>query len=59
LQKPTKQGVEYYDFAVFVVTETAKYNTANSAGNAIEKSINTIKSPDNTFGLNVGNWKHD
>ena len=52
-------GVEYYDLACFVVTETAKYKSATAAGNAISKNINTISSPQNTFGITGGNWKLD
>ena len=28
-------------------------------GNAISKKINTITSPENTFGISGGNWKLD
>lgn len=58
LTKPLKAGVEYYDMACFCITITQKHNSATAAGNAIEKSINTIKSPSTTFGLG-GQWKHD
>lgn len=54
---PTKPGVDYYDWATFVVTESAKYRSASSAGSAINKNINHIIAPSNTFGLNWGNWK--
>ena len=59
VQKPQKPGVQYYDFAVFVVTESAKFRSATDAGNAVSKSINTIVSPSNTFGISGGNWKLD
>lgn len=57
LKNPIKMGVQYYDLACFVVSESAKYNSASSAGNAIEKNINSIKKPSNDFGLSGGNWK--
>lgn len=59
VEYPTKPGVEVYDWAVFVVTESARYRSANSAGSAIDKNINTIVAPSNTFGLSWGNWKMD
>jgi len=52
-------GVEYYDLACFVVSETAKYSSARSAGQAISTNINTIVSPTETFGITGGNWKLD
>lgn len=52
-------GVEYYDFAVFVVTETAKYRTASAAGSAVSKNINRITSPSEDFGISGGDWKLD
>lgn len=58
LKEPTKPGVDYYDVAYFVVTETAKYGSATAAGNAVSKNINTITSPSNTFGIS-GSWKYD
>lgn len=58
IQEPTKPGVEYYDFAYFVVTESAKYRSAAAAGTAVSKKINKIVSPDTTFGL-AGEWKLD
>lgn len=58
LKDPQKPGVEYYDYSVFVVTETAKYGSASSAGSAVSKNINKIVSPQNTFGL-TGEWKMD
>ena len=59
VEQPTKPGVQFLDYALFVVTESAKYRSANAAGNAISKSINTITSPSNTFGLSDGNFKLD
>lgn len=58
IKNPQKPGVEYYDYSVFVVTETAKYGSASSAGSAVSKNINKIVSPENTFGLS-GEWKMD
>lgn len=53
-----KPGVEYYDMALFVVTILSKHGSPTSAGNAIEKRINTITSPSQDFGLG-GQWKYD
>ena len=53
------RGVDYYDMSCFVITESAKYKSATSAGNAVSKNINKIISPDNTFGITGGNWKYD
>lgn len=53
-----KKGVEYYDMALFVVTISAKYNSASAAGNSIGKNINKITSPSQDFGLG-GQWKYD
>lgn len=58
LEQPTKPGVQYYELACFVVTISAKYKSARAAGNAISKSMNTITSPDEDFGLD-GEWKYD
>lgn len=59
LQKPTKPGIEYFDYAYFTVTEKAKYNTSSAAGNAINSNINQLISPSNTFGLGSNDWKLD
>lgn len=59
LAAPTKPGVDYYDLACFVITESAKYTSASKAGSAVSKSINRIKSPGEDFGINGGNWKLD
>lgn len=59
LQKPTKPGVEYYDWSVFTISISAKYNTASAAGQAVSKNINHIVTPSETFGLTGGNWKLD
>lgn len=56
---PAKPGQQYYDLEYFVVTEKAKYATASAAGNAVNKNINKIVSPSNTFGITGGNWKLD
>lgn len=59
LAMPDKPGVSNYDFQCYVVTESAKYNSPNDAGNAISKTINTITPPETTFNITGGNWKHD
>lgn len=56
---PTMQGVECYDWALYVVTQTAQYRSATSAGNAIQKRINKITAPSEDFGIDEGNWKLD
>ena len=58
IEKPTKPGVEYYDYAYFVVTISAKYKSARAAGNAIGSNINTIVTPAEDFNLG-GEWKYD
>lgn len=55
---PSKPGVQYYDMACFVVTITAKYNSASAAGTALAKNINKIVSPSEDFSLG-GEWKYD
>lgn len=59
LQEPTKKGYQYYDKVCFVVTISQKYSSASKAGSAVKKTINTITSPDQDFGISGGNWKHD
>ena len=59
MKNPQNLGVEYYDLACFVVSETARYSSARSAGNAISRNINTITTPSETFGITGGNWKLD
>lgn len=61
VEYPTKPGVEYYDWAVFVVTQSARYRSPSAAGQAVSNTINTITGPTNDFGLGGGgyNWKHD
>ena len=44
--------------ALFVVTISEKHGSANSAGNAVSKNINKIKSPSEDFNLG-GQWKYD
>lgn len=59
LEQPQKKGYEYYDLACFVVTETTKHGSASSAGNSVQKKINTITKPSEDFGISGGNWKLD
>lgn len=59
LKEPIKKGTEVYDWACYVVTESAKYRSAESAGSAIQKKVNTIVAPENDFGITGGNWKLD
>ena len=56
VEQPLKPGVQYYDWACFVITESQRFKSATAAGNAINKSINTITSPTNTFGLSGGGY---
>ena len=55
---PQKPGVETFDVALFVVTETEKYGSLSQASNAVNSNINTIISPQNDFNLG-GSWKYD
>lgn len=57
--QPTKPGVDYYDLACFVVTESAKYRSASAAGSAVSKRINKIVDPGEDFNISGGNWKMD
>lgn len=61
--QPWKPGVESFDFACFVITESRKFNSAQNAGKSIEKKINTIvESPKyGDMGLteNGYDWKID
>lgn len=59
LEKPTKPGVESYDFATCQVVESAKFSSAKSAGKMIVGKMNRIGTPVETFGLTGGNWKCD
>ena len=59
VKKPTKPGVQYFDYAYFEVTENMKFRSASDAGTAINKNINKIVAPTNTFGITGGNWKLD
>lgn len=59
LAMPDKPGVSNYDYQCYVVTESAKYNSPNDAGNAISKTINTITPPETTFNITGGTWKFD
>ena len=59
LQKPTKPGIEYFDYAYYVVTEKKKYNTQQAAGSAIADTINELVAPENKFGLGSSGWKND
>lgn len=59
LQKPTKPGIEYFDYAYFCITEKRKYNTPTAAGNAINKNINKLVGPHEDFGLGDADWKFD
>lgn len=58
VQDMTKKGVEYFEVAVYVVSESAAFRSANAAGNFISKKMNKIVSPSQTFGLG-GEWKLD
>lgn len=61
VQQPTMPGVQYIDYALFVVTQSERFRTASAAGAAVSNTINTITSPTNDFGLSTGgyDWKHD
>lgn len=58
--RPTKQGVEYVEFSYYQVTQKSKYLSASDAGTALNKNINKLVAPQNTFGLTGSNrWKLD
>ena len=59
IEGPTKPGVEYVEYSYYVVTERRKYNSASSAGSALDKRLNRICQPSNTFGVSATNWKLD
>ena len=59
LSNPLKPGVETYDIAVYSITETAKFQSANAAGKFASGSLNAIGSPGTTFGISGGDWKCD
>lgn len=59
LEQPIKPGVEYFDKACFVVTQSAKFNSSGAAGSSISANINTITPPQNTFNVTYGDWKYD
>ena len=59
LKQPTKKGYQYWEQACFVVTITEKFSSATKAGSSVKKTINTITSPEQDFGISGGNWKHD
>ncbi len=59
LKKPKHPGLNSYDVAVYTITETAKYKSAKAAGQAVQKCLNNIGFPNETFGNTGGNWKCD
>lgn len=58
LKSPTKPGVTTFEVAVYVVTESIKCNSENTAGNYVRSKLNKITSPHHTFGSNL-EWKCD
>ena len=59
LAEPEKPGVEYYDYATYTITETAKFRSARQAGNMVANLLNHIGTPIETFNITNGNWKCD
>ena len=59
LKNALKPGTDTYDVAVYSITETAKYSSANAAGKSVTGRLNKIGSPFTTFGIIGGNWKCD
>ena len=58
--KPTKPGTQYVEYSYYTVTQKSKYLTASAAGTALNKNINKLVAPQNTFGLTGNNkWKLD
>jgi len=59
IKDPTKPGVEGYDLATYQVTESVKQPNPTRCGYYVANRLNKIISPNETFGLTVGNWKCD
>lgn len=59
LKEPTIPGVDNYDVAVYTVTESARFKSADAAGKMVANVLNKIGSPENDFGIKDGNWKCD
>lgn len=59
--EPLKPGVQSFDWAVYTITESQKFGSASSAGNSVQKNINTIvSSPEyGNMGISGGDWKAD
>ena len=57
LKQPTKPKVRYYDLATYSIVESAKFKTPTAAGQMVQGKLNTIGTPDTTFGITGGNWK--
>lgn len=60
LKMPTKPGVESYDYAVYTMTEAARYRSCKLAIQAITSRLNKIVTPIYDVSLPAGgNWKCD
>lgn len=59
LKEPKYPGVTSYDVAVYTVTETARFGSAKSAGTMVQKCLNKLGAPNETFGNTGGDWKCD
>ena len=59
LANPTKPGVNSRDIGVYTVTESAKFTSAEKAGEMVANKLNKIGAPCITFGITGGDWKCD
>ena len=59
LRTPSKPGVTSFTSAAYSITETARFRSAQSAGNMVSSVLNRIGAPSSTFGIRGGNWKCD
>lgn len=59
IKEPKYPGVSSYDVAVYTVTETARFSSAKAAGTMVQKCLNAIGAPQETFGNTGGDWKCD
>ena len=59
IKDPTKPGVTSFDVPTYVITETARFGSARSAGSMIANTLSHIGTPCEVFGIRGGDWKCD
>ena len=59
VKDPAMPGVESYDMATYSITESARFGSARAAGRMVANQLNRIGAPNETFGIEGGNWKCD